>query len=405
MRRIPAALSAMLLIAATAGAQVPAGVTCPSQTGGDPNRPFPVCEVTATVHRGPYLSAPTDTSALIVFMTDMPAHVSVLYGSDGRLDREAVQAKDGMLAVGTLHTVRLGGLRPGTRYQYRLRVTPVLELLSYWPKKGKPTESAAFSFTTLDRRAASTTFAVVSDLHESVSRIDSVAKRVDWTATEFLVNTGDSFNGVTSEKQLWDRWLTPLIAAGMQTVPLVFARGNHDTRGGFARELTRHVPIEEGRFYFTRDPGPVHLIVIDTGEDKADSTQVYARLNVMEEYRREELDWFRRHVQESARLRSAPFRVVVMHQPEWGWLAGDQVRAQREWTAVANEAKVDLVIAGHDHRYSLTPPGGPMGNRYPVLVVGQGQVVRVTATASDLVATVIDKDGTTVNTLRLERKR
>ena len=97
--------------------------------------------------------------------------------------------------------------------------------------------------------------------------------------------------------------------------PLVYARGNHEWRGPFARALFPYVPIEEGRFYFARDHGPMHLVVLDTGEDKPDETNVYARLNRSEPYLERELRWFEDHAQTSVRFREAPFRVVLMHQP------------------------------------------------------------------------------------------
>jgi acid phosphatase type 7 len=125
----------------------------------------------------------------------------------------------------------------------------------------------------------------------------------------------------------------------------------------------------------------------------------------MEEYRAQELAWLKQHVRTSARLKEAPFRVVVMHQPHWGWLSGDNQAAQAAWTAAANEAKVDLVIAGHRHRYSLTPAGGPAGNTYPILVVGQGQVAKVDASATAIQVTVLDRDGSTVNAFTVPRAK
>jgi hypothetical protein len=148
----------------------------------------------------------------------------------------------------------------------------------------------------------------------------------------------------------------------------------------------------------------VHLLVIDTGEDKPDSTQVYARLNRMEEYRRQELEWFREHTTSNTRAREAPFRVLVMHQPQWGWLSGDNRAAMAEWTAAANAARVDLVIAGHRHRFSLTPAGGPDGNSYPILVVGQDQVAKVVATEREIRVRVIGIDGATVNEFTVARR-
>lgn len=390
---IAAALFVMPL--AVISAQVPQGVACTaSPTGDDANAPHPVCNVTPVITHGPYISAPTDTSATIVWMTDVPSSAKVLYGAGGKLDQQSIPSSDGLVPVGTIHSVRLTGLAPGRKYQYRVVATPVISLAAYWPSTGHTLESDTYSFTTFDERKPAVSFVSITDTHEDLHRIDSLMAKIDWPKIDFLVHTGDCTNWVASEQQLWEKCLDPIIAGGMrQTTPLIFARGNHDTRGAYARELDRDIPIEGGRFYYTRDDGPLHLLIIDTGEDKNDTTQVYAGLNDMQAYRAQELAWLRHEPLASKRSHDAPFRVLVMHQPRWGWLANDQSAAQREWTAAANAAKVDLVIAGHTHRFSLTPAHSPAGNDYPILVVGQGDVAKVDATTTQLHVTVVAQDG------------
>ena len=175
----------------------------------------------------------------------------------------------------------------------------------------------------------------------------------------------------------------------------MYARGNHEMRGPFAREFFDYVPTVEGRFYYARDAGPVHLIVLDTGEDKPDDTNVYALLNKTTPYRAAELAWLREHVKTSPRVASAPFRVIAMHQPRWGWLAD----GNQPWIDVANEAGVDLVIAGHTHRFSYTRARPGRAARYHLLVVGQDQVARVDATTTELKIVVTGTDGKVVQTI------
>jgi predicted phosphodiesterase len=126
----------------------------------------------------------------------------------------------------------------------------------------------------------------------------------------------------------------------------------------------------------------------------------------MAEYRERELTWFHNEIRTSERLQNAPFRILLMHQPRWGWLGGSDLSAARaRWTTAANEAKVDLVIAGHTHRFSLTPAGGPRGNEYPILVVGQGDVARVEATENEIHVTVVAQDGTIRTEFSVSRRK
>lgn len=64
---------------------------------------------------------------------------------------------------------------------------------------------------------------------------------------------------------------------------------------------------------------------------------------------------------------------------------------------------VDLVIAGHRHRFSRMPPG-ERGNDFPILVVGQDQVARVDASAQELRVVVTARDGATVHSFTLAAK-
>ena len=403
-------LPALLLNSGNATAQVPVlasvptGATCsPRPTGGNADDAHPVCDVRAKITRGPYLHAPTDSSAIITWMTDLPSHVRVAYGVDAQLTNYAYATHDGMVDVGTLHNVRLHGLKPGTKYKYRIEATPVFDIAAYWPTTGVAMQSPVFSFRTFNPRSPTVRFASITDTHESIGRIDTLMQRIRNDSLDFLVQTGDAFNGVSNETQLWEKWLSPIIDGALhQSVPLIVARGNHDTRGPFARDYTKYVPVEENRTYYARDVGPVHLLVLDTGEDKPDSTQVYAALNRFSEFRAEELDWFKHHSATDIRAKSAPFRIIVMHQPTWGagWIspASDSVRAA--WLRAANAAGVDLIIAGHNHRFSFTPAGA-QGNNYPVLVVGQDQVAKVQANAREIRVQLIGKDGAVVKAFTL----
>ncbi|HSG00464.1 MAG TPA: FN3 domain-containing metallophosphoesterase family protein [Vicinamibacterales bacterium] len=361
--------------------------------------PYRVFDTRPLITEGPYLIATSDRSTTVVWLTDTPSHSRVRYGTNGSLDRVAEPQVDGLVPVGTKHVVHLTGLEPGTTYSYQVISTRVVKLKAYWPDKGLDTESEVHTFTTLDPARPTASFSVVTDTHEDVGRINRLMKMIDWPTTDFLVHTGDAFHWLDTEDQLLRNWLTPTASALAHGTPLVFARGNHELRGPFARNLFEYIPTVEGRFYYARDAGPVHLIVLDTTEDKPDDTNVYARLNQTTAYRNEEFDWLQSHVETSGRVHASPFRVIVMHQPQWGWLAEGPDR----WMKLASDAGVDLVIAGHRHRFSYSAP--EPGRSYHLLVVGQDQLARVDATTTELTAVVTGVDGVEVHRLVIGRRR
>lgn len=383
----PAALALVLLVlvAAPAAAQ---------------QQPFIVHDTRPVVMHGPWISSLTETSATMVWVTDTPCHAEVQYGTAEPLSSRADNAVHGLLPIGEIHTVHLTGLQPGTRYTYKAVSTRVVKMKAYWPEKGLSAETPAASFTTFDRRKPSISFTALTDTHEDAARVTALLKLVDPSTTDLLVHLGDAFHSLESEDQLFKLWLDPASTLAAGSLPLLYVRGNHEMRGAFARALVDYVPVPEGRYYYTRDHGPVRFIVVDTGEDKPDDTNVYSRLNKVAPYRTAELAWLKTQAAADARAASAPFRVVLAHNPEWGWTA----EPPADWTAAANAARVDLVMGGHFHRTFVTKPG-EKGNDFYVVALGQDAVARVTATQADLTITIVDKAGATLQTLVIPAKR
>jgi predicted phosphodiesterase len=365
------------------------------------SEPYTVYDTRPVILEGPYLMATGETTATIVWFTDTPSHAKVRYGSDGESSKISEPHVDGLAPVGTRHVVHLKDLAPGTTYTYEVIATRVVKLNAYWPEKGLDVQSGPFEFTTFDRDSPTVSFSVITDTHEDARLIDSLNNLIAWDSTDFLVHAGDAFHWLDTEEHLFRAFLRPITTGLDHTKSLVVVRGHHELRGPFARQLLDYVPTTEGRFYFARDAGPVHLMVLDTGEDKPDDTNVYAELNRTKAYRADELVWFREHVTTNARVVDAPFRVIVMHDPNWGWL----VDGPDAWLETANAARVDLVIAGHQHRSSYTPQGPDVEHNYHLLVVGKEQVARVDATATELKVVVTELDGSVARTLVIPRQR
>ena len=356
--------------------------------------PYKTFDTRPVITEGPYLVALSDNAVSVVWMTDAPSHAKVRL-SNGAEVREIEPQVDGLVPVGLRHVVTLTGLAPGTRYAYEAIATRVVKLKPYWPDKGLSTSSPVAAFTTFSASQPRASFSVVTDTHEDTARIGRLLKLVDWAGTDALVHLGDAFNWVDSEEQIFGKWLRPTIAAVGPGRPLLYARGNHELRGAFARQLSGYVPTPEGSFYYSRAIGPVHLLVLDTAEDKPDDTNVYAQLNRTQPYREAELAWLRTQVGSDPHFAHAPFRVVAMHQGDWGALP-DRGAA---WTALANHAGIDLVLAGHQHVFSYEPPDKVHG--YHQLTMGQDQLAHVDATERLLTVSVITDQGAPVYTLKI----
>ena len=358
------------------------------------SEPYKVFETRPVITEGPYLVAMSDTSVSIVWMTDAPSHSKVKFGAGGAMDQVSEPDVNGLAPVGLRHVVTLTGLKPGTNYSYQASSTRVVKLKAYWPDKGLETLTPVKTFTTFDAQKSTASLAAISDTHENTTRIAALMKMIPWRPTpagvDALLHLGDAFDWLDDEEQLLTKWMRPISAALAGTTPLIYARGNHELRGPFARNLFDYVPTPEGTFYYAREIGPIHLMVVDSGEDKPDNTNVYADLNKTIAYRARELAWLRSHLATHPRVKAAPFRIVAMHQPKWGWLEN----GNGEWLKLANDANVDLVIAGHNHKFSEEPPNAE--HKYHLVVVGQDQAAFVNATRTGLTVTVKGTDGSVV---------
>lgn len=359
--------------------------------------PYKVWNSTPAITMPPLLLDVSDTSVVIEWMTDSAADGSVRYGEHA-LDHTAVAEHEGLLDVGSFHRVVIDGLEPGRTYRYQVASRRVVVIKPYWPERGNTVQGATLRFTTLDPAHVGARFAVITDTHEKVSRIHTLLGEIRKTPEDFVVHLGDTVNYAVSEQQLKDVFLAPTAEDLGGTTPLLYVHGNHEYRGPFARELGPYLHAQDDRYDYARDDGPLHLVAVDTGEDKPDDTNVYAGLNDLRDYRREGLIRFGQALA-APRTRSAPFTVVLGHQPDWGWTGGDNAK----WTQLANRAKVDLFIAGHLHVFKFIKPG-EQGNDFPILVVGQDQVAWVQASTTELKVKVTDSKGKLIDAFMLARK-
>lgn len=364
------------------------------------NRPYRTYAATPAIVAGPLLLDVSDTTATFLWMTDADSDACVELGEgegEGAFARKIVAESDGMASVGTLHRVVVDGLRPGTRYRYRIGSRRVLAVKPYWPDRGGSVESAPREFTTMDAGRTRARFAVITDTHEDRARTRDLLAVIERQHVDFVVHDGDSIDHADSALQVRDGFIAPMADGLDGRLPMLYARGNHETRGAFARELAPFLRAPEG-YSFVRRQGPVQLFVVDTGEDKPDETNVYAGLNAMRAYRARELERFRTSLATPAP--GAAFRIVLAHQPDWGW-TGQAVSA---WSQPANQGGIDLMIAGHEHTHEWRA-AGTRGNAFPTLVVGQDQVALVEADGGEIQIRLLDRAGRLLRSYSVPHRR
>jgi len=354
----------------------------------------------------PYLQNPLPDSMTVMWLTNQPCLGWVEYGEGAALDQKAFSSHNGLVdANEVLCKIPLTGLKPGTTYSYRAVSKAISRFLPYEVTFGETKTSETYQFTTPGPNADAVSFVVFNDLHSSRKMRDLVfpiAKKESFNLAFF---NGDVMTHVDNRDQVVNHLVVPGAELCAGAVPFVLVRGNHDTRGGFARHLMEYVATPDDRFYFSFDWGPVHFVVLDLGEDKPDSAPVYGGLVAFDQYRDEETAWLQKEV-ESEAFKRAPFRVSLSHIPLFG--NGDQEEFVKKWAALLNAGKIDLHISAHTHTFALIDPS-PGEHDYPVIIggapdLGAGTLVRVKATRDQLDFTVTGDNGTALATRQIKRR-
>ncbi len=166
-------------------------------------------------------------------------------------------------------------------------------------------------------------------------------------------------------------------------IPVVFSRGNHDTRGVFAEQFSDYTPTDNGLPYFTFRAGPLWGIVLDCGEDKPDAHPEYGNMNCFEDFRRRETEFLLR-VAENGRSEFAADgvrnRLVVCHVPfteKFKPPFDIEEDTYREWARILREKiRPQLMLCGHIHQCYISEVGGEKddkGQPCPVVVASRPQ--------------------------------
>ena len=164
-------------------------------------------------------------------------------------------------------------------------------------------------------------------------------------------------------------------------IPVVFSRGNHDTRGIYAENIADHTPTQNGVSYFSFRLGHVWGLVMDCGEDKPDGHIEYGHTICCEDFRQRETEYIRqviRNCRNEYEAEGVTNRLVIVHNPFTRTLHPPfdiEQDTYGEWARLLREhIKPQLMICGHIHKCYVSPVGGPwddLGQPCPLVCASQ----------------------------------
>lgn len=172
------------------------------------------------------------------------------------------------------------------------------------------------------------------------------------------------------------------IAAGITggRIPVIFSRGNHDTRGIYAENIEDHTPTDNGRSYFTFRLGRLWGMVLDCGEDKVDTHEAYGYTICCDDFRRRETQFIKDVIANAKNEYEADGvenRVIFCHNPFSTTFEPPfdiEIEVFTEWSTLLKDVKPQIMVSGHRHKCYVSYVGSEYdhkGQPCPVIVASE----------------------------------
>ncbi len=217
---------------------------------------------------------------------------------------------------------------------YSVGSVRVVEDYSYGSRLGKEVKSEKYNFNVNESK--NQTYLVVSDWHTELDKAYSAISHVD--DYEGVILLGDASPGVDFEDEVVRNIVEFAGEVSKGTMPILYTRGNHETRGAYAGKILDSLGLHE--FYYKAEMGDIDFIILDSGEDKDDSHPEYGGLDNYNNYRIENLNWLKTLDKDSNKV------IVLSHS----WTMNDVEREISDlcWAEI-DRLGARLMISGHTH--------------------------------------------------------
>lgn len=273
---------------------------------------------------------------------------------------------------GTFHHVRLTGFKPGEKVVYSIGAQKLVDNTN--PRKpvyGEETLKGPFAVTTFNPSCATCRFSIVNDMHMDTQLFSKLICDADTSALDFIFLNGDLISAGHHPLDTLVKYEIGPLGSLCASIPVAFARGNHEGRGDGVRNVAAVFP-KESPFPFTYifREGPAAFLVLDAGETHTRNSRVFCGKDVYEDYINSQLDWAEKAVR-CSEWRTAKVKIVLSHVTMHDFNQSD-VYSAVEWLAYnalprLNRLGVDLMINADMHEYFYFPENSA-GNAFPIIV-------------------------------------
>ncbi|HEY5561603.1 MAG TPA: metallophosphoesterase [Clostridiaceae bacterium] len=352
------------------------------------------------ISSGPNVQIVDSNNIAILWTTDKNSTSYVEYGPDKDHLKKVFMSTNGIIDANTKYHKVVIDAPPNSSIVYRISSTKISHSYQNNVNYGNTVVSSFKNYSDSSLKD-NLVFYTLSDIHENKNIYSKFLSKKDY---DFVVLNGDSVNTIDSTTDIVSKILEPLSLATNGEKPFYFVDGNHEPRGGAARDLPNYLALPNNHYYYTFSFGPIFAVVLDSGEDKLDSDKEYSGLSDFENYRQLQTKWLQ-GIYESDAYKNAKYKIGFVHIPlnaDDTTTGTDPLKAyQKAWRDLLNEMKLDVVFSGHTHVPAVIKPDGKEFTFPTILSGGEPEnqnkyvAIRTEVTDTEMKISFVSFEGTT----------
>lgn len=289
----------------------------------------------------------------------------------------------------TVHKIFVPKDELDTAKEYTIRFARCIQRKPYFAESGETFEKT-YKFHPLTKKDDINLY-MICDSH-SRTREPAHSGKYFGDKLDALILNGD----IPTHCGSVDHLLSIFYIAGEVTggsVPVIYARGNHDTRGEMAIDLPDYVATHNGNLYYTFRIGSIWGVVLDCGEDKNDDHPEYGGMANFKQYRIAQekfLEDIIKNKENEYEAEGVKYKIAISHvRMDLHHKDPFFAPTYSNWLKSLNETGIHLMLNGHEHRRKFLPKG----RETDIGTVGYDTVVGHTFERRDL------EDGTKIRNM------
>ena len=292
----------------------------------------------------------------IIVETSSPSLFSVKVGNQTYDDA----ANGIMRSMCGMHRVAVPMAALDAEKTYTVCVKPIVKRKPYFTQTGETVETQ-YQFHPAPEKNIRAYH--IADCHNLVDEPVAAAKA--FGRFDFLILNGDVIDHSGSPDKFANIYqICARLTGG--SLPVVFARGNHDMRGEYAECFADYTPNDHGNTFYSFRLGGVWGVVLDCGEDKQDDHPEYGLTVSCHSFRLRQTAFLKaltEHAETEYQAPGVTTRIVIAHIPfsekyEPPFFIEEDI--YRSWCALLKEhIHPHLLLFGHTHKMEVRYPGHP----------------------------------------------